>query len=76
VDVQPEHLGRCPGCPRQLARGEFVEEFYDYVLAPAPEFVRGRQAADDAITRGELGVPLADVLAELDAEDRGDRRSA
>ncbi len=53
-----------------------AEGFYDYVLAHAPEFVRGRQEADDAIARGELGVPLADVLAELDAEDRGDRRSA
>lgn len=56
-----------------------AEEFYDYVdyvLAHAPEFVRGRKEADDAIARGELGIPLADVLAELDAEDRGDRRSA
>ncbi len=53
-----------------------AEEFYDYVLAHAPEFVRGRQEADDAIAHGELGVPLADVLAELDAEDHGDRRSA
>jgi hypothetical protein len=52
-----------------------AEEFYDYVLAHAPEFVRGRQEADDAIAGGELGVPLADVLAELDAEERGDRRS-
>jgi hypothetical protein len=49
---------------------------YDFVLARAPEFVRGRQEADEAIARGELGVPLADVLAELDAEDRGDHRSA
>ena len=53
-----------------------AEEFYDYVLAHAPEFVRGCQEADDAIGRGELGIPLADVLAELDAEDRGDRRSS
>ena len=53
-----------------------AEEFYDYVLAHAPEFARGRQEADDAIARGELGIPLADMLAELDAEDRGDRRSA
>ncbi|MGH3812780.1 MAG: type II toxin-antitoxin system Phd/YefM family antitoxin [Pseudonocardiaceae bacterium] len=52
-----------------------AEESHDYVLAHAPEFVRGRKEADDAISRGELGVPLADVLAELDAEDRGDRRS-
>ncbi|HKR50065.1 MAG TPA: hypothetical protein VJT72_10865 [Pseudonocardiaceae bacterium] len=37
---------------------------------------RHHQDADDAIARGELGVPLADVLAELDAENRGDRRSA
>lgn len=48
-----------------------AEEFYDYVLAHGPEFVRGRQEADDAIARGELGAPLANVLAELDAEDRG-----
>lgn len=53
-----------------------AEEFYDYVLAHAPEFVRGRQEADDAIARGELGVPLTEIMAELDAEDRGDRRSA
>ncbi len=46
------------------------------VLAHAPEFLRGRQGADDAIASGELGVPLADVLSDLDAEDRGDRRSA
>lgn len=51
------------------------EEFYDFALAHAPEFVRGRNEADDAIARGELGVALADVIPELDAEDHGDRRS-
>lgn len=53
-----------------------TEELYDYVLAHAPEFVRGRQEADKAIDRGEAGAPLADVVAELEAEERGDRQSA
>lgn len=53
-----------------------AEAFYDYVLAHAPEFVRGRQEADEAIALGELGKPLTEVVAELEAEGRGDRRSA
>jgi len=52
-----------------------AEAFYDYVLAQAPEFVRGRQEADEEISRGELGKPLTEVVAELEAEEHGVRRS-
>ena len=44
------------------------DDFYDYVLAQAPEYVHDMREADAAIERGELGKPLDDVLAELDAE--------
>jgi prevent-host-death family protein len=47
-----------------------AEEFYDYVLANAPEFVQGRKAADERFARGEYGQPLDDVMAELDADER------
>jgi prevent-host-death family protein len=46
-----------------------VEEFHDYVLANAPEFVEGRRAAEERFARGEYGQPLEDVMAELEAED-------
>ncbi len=49
-----------------------VEEFYDYVLAHAPEFARGRQEADEATARGELGKPLTEVAADLEAEEHGE----
>ncbi|HEX3392507.1 MAG TPA: hypothetical protein VHS55_08090 [Solirubrobacteraceae bacterium] len=32
-----------------------------YILANAPEYVASMAAADEAIERGEPGVPLADV---------------
>ncbi len=54
-----------------------ADALYDYVLTHAPEFVRGRQKeADEAIARGELGPPLTEVVAEMEAEDRADQRSA
>lgn len=74
-DGQPIIVTR-RGQPIAVLSAIDAEEFYDYVLAHGPEFVRGRQEADDAITLGELGVPLADVITEQDAEDCGDRRSA
>jgi prevent-host-death family protein len=43
-------------------------ELEDHVLANAPEYVASLTAADKAIARGEPGVPLADVLAEFEAE--------
>ncbi len=43
-------------------------DFYDYVLAHAPEYVRDMREADVAIDRGERGRPLDEVLVELDAE--------
>ncbi len=49
-----------------------ADEFYDYVLAHAPEFVAGRRAAEERFARGEYGQPLDEVLTELDAaEDQG-----
>lgn len=46
-----------------------TEAFYDHVLAQAPEFVRGRASAEQEILAGDTGIPLADFIAELDAED-------
>lgn len=43
-----------------------VEELRDFVLANAPEFAAGRREAEAEIARGLRGVPLAEVLAELD----------
>jgi len=40
----------------------------DYVLANAPEYVASMRDADKAIERGEPGVPLADAIAEYEAE--------
>lgn len=48
------------------------DAFYDFVLEQAPEFVAGRKAADEQIAAGDLGTPLADVMAELDAEENDD----
>lgn len=53
-----------------------AEEFYDYVLAHSPEFVAGREAAEERFARGDYGKPLDDVIAELDAEDRSGTASA
>jgi prevent-host-death family protein len=44
------------------------EALEDWVLANGPEFVAGMAEADAAITRGERGKPLAEVLAGLDDE--------
>lgn len=44
------------------------DDFYDYVLAHAPEYVQDMRAADAAIDRGEFGRPIDDVLTDLDAE--------
>ena len=53
-----------------------AEEFYDYVLAHAPEFAAGRKAAEERFARGEYGQQLDDVIAELDAEDNSGAASA
>lgn len=54
-----------------------AEAFYDHVLAQAPEFVRGRATAEREIDAGDTGVPFAELVAELDAEDAaGTRRRA
>ncbi len=44
------------------------EALEDWVLANAPEFVANMAEADSEIARGERGMPLDDVLAELDAD--------
>src|SRR5512144_2111372 len=47
-----------------------VDAFYDYVLAHVPEYVRDMREAKERYARGESDSrPLADVLADLDAED-------
>ncbi len=43
------------------------DDFYDVVLAKAPEFVRDRRDTDTAIARGDLGRPLDEVVADLAA---------
>jgi hypothetical protein len=49
------------------------EEFEDFVLAHAPEFVDGIATADAELTAGET-VSLADARAELEADELiGDR---
>jgi prevent-host-death family protein len=44
------------------------EEFEDFVLSHAPEFVDGMAAADAELAAGET-VSLADARAELEADD-------
>ena len=66
-------IGTRHGQPVAVVSAIDAKAFYDYVLAHAPEFVRGRQDADEAIARGELGKPLTEVAADLEAEERGDR---
>jgi prevent-host-death family protein len=39
----------------------------DWVLAHAPEFVRDMREADEEVVRGEIGTPLEEILAELEA---------
>ena len=49
------------------------EEFEDFMLTHAPQFVEGMATADTELAIGET-VSLADVRAELEAdEDAGDR---
>jgi prevent-host-death family protein len=45
-----------------------ADQLEDYVLANAPEYVASMRAADDAIERGEQGVPLVEAIAEFEAE--------
>jgi prevent-host-death family protein len=44
------------------------EEFEDFVLSHAPQFVGGMAAADAELAAGET-VSLADVRAELEADE-------
>ena len=44
------------------------EEFEDFLLANAPQFVDGMAAADVELTAGET-VSLADARAELEADE-------
>jgi prevent-host-death family protein len=49
------------------------EALLDFVLAGAPEYVRGMRAAEDAYAAGTSeSRPLADVLAALAAEEAGE----
>lgn len=43
------------------------EEFEDFVLAHAPEFIEGMTAADSELAAGETAL-LTDVRAELEAD--------
>jgi prevent-host-death family protein len=45
-----------------------TDELEDYILANAPEYVASMREADEAIEQGKPGVPLADVIAEFEAE--------
>lgn len=45
-----------------------AEELEDYVLANAPEYVASMRETDESIEEGESGVPLAEVIAEFEAE--------
>lgn len=47
----------------------------DWVLANAPEFVDSMRQADNEVTRGQLGTPLDEVLADLDGEGGQSTRS-
>lgn len=44
------------------------EQLEDYVLANAPEYVSAMRETDMAIERGEPGIPLAEVIAEFEAQ--------
>lgn len=44
------------------------EQLEDYVLVNAPEYVASMRTADQAIERGEHGMPLADAIAEFETE--------
>ncbi len=41
------------------------DDFYDYVLAHAPEYVRGMREAEAEIVSGVRGIPLNEALAEM-----------
>lgn len=45
-----------------------AEQLEDYILANAPEYVASMRETDEAIERGEPGVPLADAIAEFESE--------
>jgi prevent-host-death family protein len=45
-----------------------TEQLEDYVLSNAPEYVASMHAADEAIERGEPGMPLAEAIAEFETE--------
>jgi prevent-host-death family protein len=44
------------------------DQLEDYVLANAPDYVGSMRETDEAIERGEPGIPLAEVIAEFEAE--------
>jgi prevent-host-death family protein len=46
-----------------------IDDLHDFVLAHAPEYVRGRREAEAEIARGVRGVALEEALAELDHDD-------
>jgi prevent-host-death family protein len=45
-----------------------AEQLEDYILANAPEYVASMREADEAIEQDEPGVPLADAIADFEAE--------
>ena len=57
------------GKPAVLIAPVNTDEWEDWVLATAPEFVQSMKEADEAIRRGET-VDLETALAEIEQEDR------
>jgi prevent-host-death family protein len=53
-----------------------IDDLRDFVLAHAPEFVRGRREAEAELARGVRGVALEEALAELDHDDVAQSQSA
>lgn len=57
------------GLPIAVLSAIDQDALYDFVLEHAPEFAADRKATEDDIAAGTVrGTPLADVIAELDAE--------
>ena len=48
------------------------DALYDFILATAPEYAQNMRDAEAAAERGERnGIPLDQVIAELEAEEQG-----
>ena len=63
------------GKPAVLIAPVNTDEWEDWVLATAPEFVQSMKEAEDAIRRGDV-VDLETALAEIEEEERASERKA